>query len=263
MMPAEDGAVLLTIAHGVATVTLDRPNRRNALTVPMRTSIGDIFEQIAADPKVRAVILTGAGEHFCVGGDVSHMDEAEARAVRERIRVGAHRMIKAIYGIEKPVIAAIEGVAAGVGWSLALACDFIWASDTARFSQVFCKIGLAPDGGAAFFLARRVPVPLAKELCFSARVVGASEAKALGLVDQIVARGRLQEDVGAAAAELSNGPTLAFGLTKKLFAASLSPGLDAFLDAELIVQPHLRQTADHREGVAAFREKRAPRFEGR
>ncbi|GAC1573812.1 MAG: 2-(1,2-epoxy-1,2-dihydrophenyl)acetyl-CoA isomerase PaaG [Sphingomicrobium sp.] len=263
MTAGEDGAVRLTIENSVATVTLDRPDRRNALTVPMRTSIGDIFEQVAVDPQVRAVILTGAGDHFCVGGDVSRMDEAQANAIRERMRIGAHRMIKAIYGIEKPVIAAIEGVAAGIGWSLALACDFIWASDTARFSQVFRKVALAPDGGAAFFLARRVPVSLAKELCFSARIVEAEEGKTLGLVDRVVAPGRLQQEVAAAAAELASGPTFAFGLTKTLFAASLSPGLDGFLDAELMVQPQLRQTADHREGVAAFREKRAPKFQGR
>jgi 2-(1,2-epoxy-1,2-dihydrophenyl)acetyl-CoA isomerase len=246
----------------VATVTLARPEARNALTVEMRTAIGDIFEQLSADSAVRAVVLTGAGAHFCVGGDVNKMDEADQAVVRNRIRVGGHRMIRAIYHLEKPVIAAVEGVAAGIGWSLALACDFIHATPQARFSQVFKKIGLAPDGGAAFFLARRVAVPLAKELAFSARIVPAAEAHALGLVDTLTASEDLLTQAQRTAAELAAGPTFAFGMTKKLFDASLRPGLDEFLELELMIQPQLRQTADHREGIAAFREKRTPQFRG-
>lgn len=253
----------LTIEDGVATVRLNRPEARNALTVEMRTAIGEIFEGLGDNDAVRAVLLAATGDHFCVGGDVNRMDDAAAAAVRERIKAGAHRMVRAIHSLEKPVIAAVNGVAAGIGWSLALASDFIYASETARFSQAFTKIGLAPDGGAAFFLARRVSVPLAKSLAFSARVVPAMEAHALGLVDQIFPPEMLFASASQAAKELAAGPTRAFGLTKRLFDASLMPGLDAFLQAELEVQPLLRESSDHHEGLAAFREKRPARFQGR
>lgn len=259
---AGDAHVRLTMDDAVATVTLDRPDRRNALTVEMRVRIAELFEGFAADDAVRAVVLTGAGAHFCVGGDVGAMDDADEATSRARIRAGAHRLIRAIHGLEKPVVAAVEGVAAGIGWSMALACDFVWAAQSARFSQVFTKIGLAPDGGSAYFLARRVAVPVAKELSFSARVVSAEEAKALGLVDHVVPGDQLLAQVHGAATQFSKGPTRAFGLTKRLFNASLSPDLEAFLDAEIEVQPALRQTRDHREGIAAFREKRPARFTG-
>jgi 2-(1,2-epoxy-1,2-dihydrophenyl)acetyl-CoA isomerase len=262
-MSEDEVPVRLSLEGAVATVTLDRPERRNALTVPMRTRIAEIFEGLAGDEAVRAVVLTGAGGHFCVGGDVGAMAESDPATSAERIRAGAHRMIRAVHGVEKPVLAAVEGVAAGIGWSLALACDFVWAGEGARFSQVFSKLALAPDGGAAYVLARRVPQPVAKSLAFSARVVGADEAKAMGLVDHLAPAGQLAAEVARAAAELAAGPTRAFGLTKRLFNASLDPPLDAFLDAELEVQPALRQSEDHREGVAAFREKRAPVFKGR
>lgn len=255
--------VRLAIADSIATVTLDRPDRRNALTVDMRTRIAELFEGFASDDTVRAVVLAGSGEHFCVGGDVAAMDTTDEATSRARIRAGAHRLIKAIHGLEKPVVAAVNGVAAGIGWSMAMACDFIWVAPDARFSQAFTRIGLAPDGGSAYFLARRVALPLAKELAFSARVVAADEAYALGLIDQIAPEDQLAGASRTAAAQFAQGPTRAFGLTKRLFNASLSPSLDDFLDAEIEVQPALRQTSDHQEGLAAFRDKRPPVFVGR
>jgi 2-(1,2-epoxy-1,2-dihydrophenyl)acetyl-CoA isomerase len=181
---------------------------------------------------------------------------------RQRMQRGAHAFIRELYAIEKPVIAAVRGPAVGIGWSIALACDLIVASETARFSQIFRRIGLAPDGGAIWFLTRLVGVARAKELVYSARFVLAPEALALGLVSHVVADGELMAKAAALAADFAAAPTFALGLAKKLFAVAVGPSLEDYLEREAFVQPQLHLTQDHEEGVAAFKEKRQPRFTG-
>ncbi len=255
----------LTVDDAVAKIVLNRPEKLNALTVDMRQSLCDNLARLRFDDAVRVVIVTGAGRAFCSGADVERMagQPHDLRADRERMQRGGHAFIRALHAIEKPVIAAVRGPAVGIGWSIALACDLVVASKTARFSQIFRRIGLAPDGGAIWFLTRRLGMVKAKELVFSARFVEADEALELGLVNHVVEDDELTSRTEELAAELAEAPTFALGLAKKLFHAAVGPSLDDYLEVESMVQPQLHMTADNAEGVAAFREKRKPKFVGR
>jgi 2-(1,2-epoxy-1,2-dihydrophenyl)acetyl-CoA isomerase len=255
----------LTIDGAIATIVLNRPEKLNALTIEMRESLSEILLRLRFDEAVRAVVLTGAGRAFCSGADVDRMagQEEDLRAGRERMQKGAHTFIRTLHAIEKPVVAAVRGPAVGIGWSLALACDIVVAGRSARFSQIFRRIGLAPDGGAIWFLARRLGLARAKELVFSARFVEAEEALALGLVNHVVDDDELAAKAASLAADFAAAPTFALGLAKKLFHAAVGPSLDDYLDLESLVQPQLHHTRDNAEGVAAFREKRPARFVGR
>jgi 2-(1,2-epoxy-1,2-dihydrophenyl)acetyl-CoA isomerase len=254
--------VRLDITVGVATVTLDRPERRNALDGSMKARLLDAFESFVDDAAVRVVVLTGAGGAFCAGSDIGTMQEWTIPAGRRRLK-SAQRIVRAIADLEKPVIAAVDGPAVGVGWSLALACDLVFATRAARFGQVFGKVGLAPDGGSAFLLSQLVGPMRAKELVMTARIIDCDEARQLGLVLELAEnREALDARVGALAQQLASSAGLALGMTKRLFAAAAGSDLDAFLEFESHVQNQLAHTRDHREGVAAFLEKRAARFEG-
>jgi 2-(1,2-epoxy-1,2-dihydrophenyl)acetyl-CoA isomerase len=255
----------LEIDGAVATVVLNRPEKLNALTLEMRQSLCDIFQRLRFDDAVRAVIVTGAGRGFCSGADVERMGTTpeDLRAGRQRMQQGAHTFLRTLHAIEKPVVAAVRGPAVGIGWSIALACDIVVAAKSARFSQIFRRIGLAPDGGAIWFLTRRIGMAKAKELVFSARFVEAEEALALGLVNHVVDEDELMPKATSLAADFAAGPTFALGLAKKLFHAAVAPSLDDYLDLESLVQPQLHHTLDNAEGVAAFREKRPPKFIGR
>jgi 2-(1,2-epoxy-1,2-dihydrophenyl)acetyl-CoA isomerase len=171
--------------------------------------------------------------------------------------------MRTLHAIEKPVIAAVRGHAVGIGWSLALGCDMVVASETAVFSQIFRRIALGPDGGAIWYLTRRLGMNLAKELVFTARMVGAAEALKLGLVNHVVADGELMDRTMEMARDMADGPTFMFGLAKKLFHMAPSVSLEDYLEMEAMVQPQLNRTQDHQEGKAAFKEKRKPRFIGR
>jgi 2-(1,2-epoxy-1,2-dihydrophenyl)acetyl-CoA isomerase len=258
-------SVDLSVDGAVAKIVLNRPEKLNALTVDMRQSLCDHLARLRFDDAVRVVIVTGAGRGFCSGADVDRMagQRHDLRADRERMQRGGHAFIRALHSIEKPVIAAVRGPAVGIGWSIALACDLVMASKTARFSQIFRRIGLAPDGGAIWFLTRRLGIARAKELVFSGRFVEAEEALALGLVNRIVEDGDLMTKTEEFALELAEAPTFALGLAKKLFHAAVGPSLEDYLEVESMVQPQLHMTADNAEGVAAFREKRKPKFIGR
>lgn len=258
-------SVDLTIEGAIAKIVLNRPDKLNALTLEMRQDLCEYLAQLRFDDKVRAIIVTGAGRGFCSGADVDRMagQQHDLRADRDRLQRGGHTFIRALHAIEKPVIAAVRGPAVGIGWSIALACDLVVASKTARFSQIFRRIGLAPDGGAIWFLTRRIGMLKAKELVFSARFVEAEEALALGLVNRVVEDDALMSRTEELAAELAEAPTFALGLAKKLFHAAVGPSLEDYLDIESLVQPQLHMTADNAEGVAAFREKRTPKFIGR
>ena len=240
-------SVELIIEGALAKVVLNRPDKLNALTREMRVQLRDHFERLRFDDAVRAILVTGEGRAFCTGADVDGMQRGGLRAERQKIMGGSHMFLRVMHAIEKPIIAAVRGPTVGIGWSIALACDLIVASETARFSQIFRRIGMAK----------------AKELVFTARFVEAAEALSLGLVNEVVPDDQLMPRAEALAADLANGPTFAFGMAKKLFHMASAPSYEDFLDIEAFVQPQLDQTEDHREGVAAFREKRKPNFVGR
>ena len=257
-------SVDLIIEGPVAKIVLNRPEKLNALTLGnARSNCAIISQQLRYDDNVRAIIVTGEGRAFCTGADVGRMQRGGLRPSAKRCRAAATSSCATLHAIEKPVIAAVRGPTVGIGWSIALACDLIVASETARFSQVFRRIGLAPDGGAIWFLTRRIGMARAKELVFTARFVEAAEALSLGLVNYVVPDGELMAKTEELAADLASGPTFAFGMAKKLFHMASGPSYEDFLDYEAFVQPQLDQTEDHREGVAAFKEKRKPNFVGR
>ena len=252
----------LRIEGPVAKVVLNRPERLNALTWEMRQQLREYFTELRFNDAIRAIVVTGEGRAFCTGADVGGMERKDLRGEREKLAGGSHLYMRALHAIEKPVIAAVRGPTVGIGWSIAMGCDMVIASETARFSQIFRRIGLAPDGGAIWFLTRRIGMAKAKELVFTGRFVEAAEALSLGLVNQVVPDAELEAKADELAADLAAGPTFAFGLAKKMF--NMAHGsYEEFLELENFVQPQLGQTEDHREGVAAFKEKRKPAFKGR
>jgi 2-(1,2-epoxy-1,2-dihydrophenyl)acetyl-CoA isomerase len=250
-----------SVEGAIATVRLNRPERLNALSEDMKDRLGDLFLQLGQDKSVRAVMLSAAGRGFCASGDVSTMGQFTATTAMERLK-RAHRWVLALAAIDKPVIAAVRGPVAGAGWSMALACDVVLASETAVFSQVFKNMGLIPDSGALWFLAQHLGPLRAKELIFTGRKLPAAEAHALGLVTSLVPDERLEEEALRWARELAEGPTFAYGLTKKAFRQLAIPSLEQALDAEAAAQSVALLTEDHREGVKAFLEKRPARFRG-
>lgn len=245
----------------VAVVTLDRPDRRNAFTMAMRGEIAEMFGALTEDRDVRAIVLTGAGGHFCSGADTSEMGASDTAAFLHRMRT-LHHMIRSIVRTPKPVIAAVDGTCVGAGWSIALACDMIVAAPDARFAQLFGRIGFAPDAGAIWQLARLVGPMRAKEIVYSGRTIDAAEALRLGLIMSIEDRQPVLAAAIDMARDMGAGPSLAHAMSKQLFDAAALP-LDQFLDREFTVQPMLAATADHREGLEAARAKRAPMFNGR
>jgi 2-(1,2-epoxy-1,2-dihydrophenyl)acetyl-CoA isomerase len=249
------------LKEAVAIVTLDRPDKLNALTVEMREALGNYFEQAARDPAVRAVLLQASGKAFCASGDVNKMGDFTPASGRDLLKL-AHRMVRNLANIEKPVVAAVRGAVAGIGWSMALASDVVIASETAKFSQVFRNVGLVPDGGAIYFLTQHLPLFRAKELVYSGRRVEAAEALALGLVNRVVPDAELDAIAWQQAEELARGPTLALGIAKKMFKLMYQPDLETLLDAEAWAQGLALMSDDHKEGVRAFFDKRKPQFKG-
>lgn len=249
------------VRDAVALVTLDRPDKLNALTVEMRDALGTAFENAARDPAVRAVLLQASGKAFCASGDVSRMGDFTPSSGRDLLKL-AHRMIRNLANIEKPVVAAVRGAVAGIGWSMALACDVIVASETARFSQVFRNVGLVPDGGAVYFLTQHLGLLRAKELVFSGRRIDAAEALSLSLVSKVVPDDELEARAWEEASALAQGPTFALGIAKKMFKLMYQPDLETLLDAEAWAQGLALLSDDHKEGVRAFFDKRKPNFKG-
>lgn len=252
-----------SVEGNIATVAFNRPERKNAMNDEMRRGIGDLFEQISMDDSVRAVILTGRGGAFCAGADVSGMGGKDVGTGRRKLAWGAHRGIRSVFRLDKPVIAAVEGPAAGIGWSYALACDFVVAAEDAKFVCAHHKVGLAADGAAIWFLTRRIGMGQAKRLVYSARVLSGTEAFQMGLVDEVVKPGSVMEAAKALAAEMASGPTFAVAMSKAMFAASDNSSFEDYLALEQMAQPQVQQTADHAEAVAAFLEKRKANFIGR
>ena len=246
----------------VATITLDRPEAMNALTVPVKVALREALEAIGRDRAVRAVILTGAGRAFCAGQDLAEREQPDAAPLDVEVRERYNPIIRAIRSIGQPVIAAVNGVAAGAGASLAFACDLRIAAEEARFVLAFGRIGLVPDSGATWFLPRLVGSAKAAELALVGDAVDAAEALRLGLVSRVVPGERLMDEARALAAKIADGPPLAFALTKAALQRAMTIDLDEALDGEAKLQGIAGASADHAEGLAAFREKRPPRFSG-
>jgi 2-(1,2-epoxy-1,2-dihydrophenyl)acetyl-CoA isomerase len=250
---SRDGAVL--------TITLNRPDVLNAFDAAMHEGFAAALKEARADD-VRALVITGAGKGFCVGQDLTEFREA-AGDIGSRLRRNYHPNVLAIRALEKPVIAAVNGAAAGAGLSFACACDFRIASDRATFVPAFINIGLVPDSGATFFVTRLVGQARAFEWFATGRRVTAAEAHQWGIVNEVVEHDALAERTAAFATEVAAMPTRGIGMTKRLFDRAPTAVLEEQLEWEAQLQAAATRTEDFREGVAAFLEKRDPNFQGR
>jgi 2-(1,2-epoxy-1,2-dihydrophenyl)acetyl-CoA isomerase len=248
-------------AEGVATATFNRPDVLNATNDVFYREFAALIREMAEDESVRAVILTGAGRGFCAGADVKAMNpDTKLLARRKRHRWILADVLRPLVQLEKPVIAAVNGPAVGAGFNLALAADIVIASDAAVFSQIFIRLGLVPDLGGLYLLTRVVGLNKAKELCFTARKIGAAEALALGIANHVVPADRLMAEALKLATEIAAGPAASLGMIKTLLNRSSTSTLEEMLEFEAYAQTVAYATPEHREGVAAFREKRAPDF---
>ena len=259
--------LLYDVKNHIATLTLNRPERLNALGDTLREDFHDAVGKAAADPGVRVIVVTGAGRGFCSGGDVKSMKEretsGEAPSPADQAFPMRDRAILAMRDCPKPIIAAVNGPAAGAGMNLALACDMRIASTAAKFSQAFVKRGLTPDWGGSWFLPRLVGTAKAAELIFTGDSIDAAEALRLGIVNAVVAPETLMSETYALAGKIANGPPVAIQLGKRAIYHNLETDLRGGLEFESFAQGICRQTEDSKEGVRAFIEKRAPVFRGK
>ena len=254
--------VLIDRTNGVLTVTLNRPDVLNAFNEKMTTEMAEALRDAERDASVRAIMITGAGRGFCSGQDLRDRAGTSSFSFVESLRRRYNPFIAKLLTIEKPVLAAVNGVAAGAGCSLALACDLRIASEGASFIEVFARVGLIPDSGSTYLLPRLVGLGKAFELCYLAEPLSAADAERIGLVNWVVPADQLPDKAGAIAARLAAGPTKAYGLIKRALYHNLYTDLETALDYEALTQEAAGRTADHREGVAAFLEKRTPKFSG-
>jgi 2-(1,2-epoxy-1,2-dihydrophenyl)acetyl-CoA isomerase len=257
--------ILTDMAEGVLTITLNRPDVLNSCHSAMAAEIQAALTITAGDPAVRTVVLTGAGRAFCAGQDLEEASPTGGEALKDfavHVRTVYNPIVRAIRALPKPVVAAVNGVAAGAGANLALACDFVLASSQASFIQAFAKIGLVPDTGGTFFLPRLVGLARATAMMMLAEKITAEQALSCGMIYRVVEPARFREEVAAFARSLAVQPTYGLGLTKQLLNASLSNDLDAQLELEAKLQGQAGQSDDYTEGVAAFLAKRAPAFRG-
>jgi 2-(1,2-epoxy-1,2-dihydrophenyl)acetyl-CoA isomerase len=251
-------------AGAVATITLNRPEARNALDLVMRRELAQALDEVEADEAARVVILTGAGGHFCSGGDVKSMRARRHTAAEGRARVQElNRMVLRLVDFPKPTIAMVDGYAVGAGSNLALCCDLVVASERAKFGELFWKIGLVPDGGGTWLLPRVIGMARAKELIFTADVIDAAEAARIGLVNRVVPVAELATATRALAERIAAGPPAVLAMAKHMVNRAATSDLAAALDLEAYSQGIALASEDHQEGVAAFFEKRPPRFTGR
>lgn len=254
--------LLYDVRDGVATITLNRPDVFNAFNDPQSYELQDALKQVARDAAVRAVVLTGAGRAFCSGQDLKAAQGEEKRSFYDSLHKRYNPIVRAMRSLPKPIIGRLNGVAAGAGCSLALACDALIASSDASLIEVFINIGLVPDSGSSYFLPRIVGTLKAFELCTLGSKVSAEEALRLGLVNQVVAPDQLDEATYALAARYAAAPTKSIGLIKQMLNKASASTLDEMLDYEAYCQQIAGESEDYKEGVQAFLEKRKPQFRG-
>ena len=260
--------LLEQVKDGVAVLTLNRPDRLNAMSRPMLDALLEALPRLAEDPEIGVVVLTGAGRGFCAGGDVKamaegnelggHTMEEKAQALRSRMETS-----RWLHEMPKPTIAMMRGPAAGAGLSLAMACDMRIASDTIRLGTAFARVGYSGDFGGSYYLTQLVGTAKARELYFTADLLDAQQALGLGLVNRVVADARLEEETMALASRLARGPRVAYRYMKRNMNAAESASLREMLDLEAWHHTRTGMTEDHREAARAFVEKREPQFKGR
>ena len=260
--------LLESIKDGVATLTMNRPDRLNAMSRPMLVAMLEALHRLAEDPAVGAVVLTGAGRGFCAGGDVKAMVEGtelggttmeeKAQALRSSMETS-----RLLHEMPKPTIAMVRGAAAGAGLSLALACDLRVASDNARFGTAFARVGYSGDFGGSYYLTQLVGTAKARELHYTAELVDAAQALALGIVNRVVPDASLEEATMALASKIANGPRVALRYMKRNMNAAEAGTLKELLDLEAWHHTRCGMTEDHREAARAFVDKREPVFKGR
>ncbi len=257
--------VLVSLDAGVLTLTLNRPDKLNSFNEEMHRALRAGMERATSDPEVRAVLLTGAGRGFSAGQDLGDRDPRKGGGAPDlgaTLETFYNPTLRLIRAIEKPVVCAVNGVAAGAGANIAFACDIVLAAKSAKFIQAFAKIGLVPDAGGSWSLARILGEPRAKALALLAEPLDAETAATWGLIWKAVDDAALQTEAGSIAKRLAAGPTRGLGLTKRAIQAAAVNSLDAQLDLERDLQREAGRTADYAEGVAAFLEKRKPEFRG-
>jgi 2-(1,2-epoxy-1,2-dihydrophenyl)acetyl-CoA isomerase len=263
-------AIQLKIENQVAWLVMNRPEMKNALNAEMREEMFHALADVAANDEVRCLVVTGAGNGFCSGADLSGSRAASAsnepphpNAARAAMRQNSQRLIRTFWDLEKPVVAAVNGVAAGFGAHLALACDLVVAAEEAKFIEVFVRRGIAVDAGGAYLLMRRIGIAKAKEMVFLGDDLPAREAERIGLINRCVPGAELQAATRALAERLAQGPTFAIGMSKRLLNRAVESDLETSFSDEAFAQSLVSQSQDIKEGMRAFMEKRPPQFKGR
>src|SRR5665213_2978103 len=254
--------ILFEVADGVATLTLNRPDKLNAFNDQLHSDIADALGQVETDAAIRALVITGAGRGFCSGADLSQRLDNKG-GTNDALDRHYHPRLRRLRALKKPVVAAVNGPAAGAGMSLALACDIVLAAQSATFIQAFTRIGLVPDAGSTYFLPRLIGTARAKGLTMLAEPLSAAQAEAWGLIWKAVPDDRLMSEAAALARKLAQGPTFALGLTKTAIDASMGNTLDTQLALERDFQADAAASEDFREGVTAFLQKRPAKFAGK
>ena len=261
-------SVIMEKEEGIATINLNRPEKLNAINEAMLESLSEVLSEAARDDAIKVLVITGVGRGFCSGADVGNVlqtqtEEGEEEKSQREIEAAFHRLTDPVRSVDKPIIAALNGVAAGAGVSLALLCDIRIASENARFGLAFVKRGLIPDAGATYSVPRTIGLSKALWLMFTGDLIDARRAEQLGLVDQVVPPEKLEETVAALAKSIASGPSVAISLMKRAAYRGIHSDLDSQLEYEAFCQVLCNQTEDRQEGVSAFLEKREPRFKGR
>lgn len=269
-MPAGTASdtVLFSVDQGLAWITLNRPDARNAINAEMREALFGALARVADDPAIRAAVLTAAGDSFCTGADLfgdrpATTEPAHPGRARAMMKRNSQRLIRTCLELEKPLLAAVNGVAAGMGAHLAFACDLVIAAAEARFIEVFVRRGLAVDAGGAFLLSRAIGLHKAKELVLLGDALSAEDARAAGLCNRVVPRAELEAAAREWGERLAGGPTFALGLSKRLLTRAYESTLEACLEEEAFAQSLVAQSEDMAEGMRAFAERRRPDFKGR
>jgi 2-(1,2-epoxy-1,2-dihydrophenyl)acetyl-CoA isomerase len=255
--------IIVSITNGVCELRMNRPEVFNSFNKSMALALQKALDDCVDNDEVRAIVITGEGKAFCAGQDLAEATDPNGPELQSIVREHYNPIIKKIREIEKPVIGAVNGVAAGAGANIALACDVTFAKESASFIQAFSKIGLIPDSGGTFFLPRIVGMQKALALMFTGDKIGAKEAESMNMIYKSVEDEQFEETVNAFAAKLAKMPTKGLGLTKKAVNASWSNDLNAQLDVEEKLQTEAGSTHDFNEGVASFLEKRKPEFTGK
>ena len=254
--------ILFEIKNQVATLTLNRPEKYHSFIREMALDLQEKLDLCKNDNNIRAIVITGTGKAFCAGQDLGEAIDPNGPELQKIVNEHYNPIIRQIRNIEKPIIAAVNGVAAGAGASIALCCDIIIAKEGAVFVQAFSKIGLVPDSGATFFLPRLIGFQKATALMMNADPITATEAEKLGMIYKVVEESKFEDEIKSFSEKLAKMPTKGIGLTKKLLNQSINNSLEQQLNEEEIAQTIAGKTNDYKEGVSAFLEKRKPNFKG-